>query len=283
MVILLVSCGESENNPVISFLGEPPSSIDHNREYFHQFRAEADEQNSELIIQPIQIPSWLTFDSEKQTLSGTAGWNHVNKSFLIKLQVTQGENMVDLSYNLLVNLGEIVCDQDFGDPGSSAYVLPYKSGKTYKFSQVYCSENPAWGHHNWFAYDIDMDTGEMVVASRAGEVIAIKEDNPDIGGDCSGGKENFVFILHDDGTVMSYVHFTTDGVLVEVGDRVEQGQEIALSGNSGCSAGPHTHVALFKDRTNYDRQSTIPFNYSNAVGVLDDNRGLVLGEEYTAE
>ncbi|MEO9967078.1 MAG: M23 family metallopeptidase [Reichenbachiella sp.] len=280
MLTVFLCCGDSDSSEVM-LKSEPPLVTDHNREYTYSIRSVSD-SNSELVVIEKQIPSWLSFDPESNILSGTAGWPNVNESFPVKLDLQQGDLSSELSYSIVVELGEIVCDQEFGNPEDSPYVLPYTLGETYTFGQVYCSENPAWGHHNWFAYDIDMGNGTIVLASREGEIIATKEDQPNIGGDCSGGKENFVFILHDDGTVMSYVHFTTDGVLVETGDRVVQGQEIGLSGNSGCSSGPHTHVALFKDRTNFDRQSTIPFNYSNADGPLDMNQGLVLMENYTA-
>ena len=182
----------------------------------------------------------------------------------------------------LIDTGEIMCNQDFGNPNQSPYILPFLVGKEYLLSQSYCPANPNWGHHNWFAYDFDMPNRDTIIASWSGTVLAVKEDNPNIGGDCSGGKENFVFIQHGDGTVMSYVHLITDGALVEKGDFVRQGQPIGLSGNSGCSAGPHLHVALFKDRTNYDRQSTIPLNYKNAQGPTDSNNGLVFNKQYKA-
>ena len=41
-------------------------------------------------------------------------------------------------------------------------------------------------------------------------------------------------------------------------------------------------VALFRDDSNYDRQATIPFNFSNADGPLDRNNGLILKERYEA-
>ena len=62
-----------------------------------------------------------------------------------------------------------------------------------------------------------------------------------------------------------------------------QGQPIGLSGDSGCSSGPHLHVALFKDRTNYGATNTLPLNYRNANGPLDSRNGLVQGQRYEAK
>jgi len=177
--------------------------------------------------------------------------------------------------------GEIECNSFFGDPAKSLYVLPFKAGEQFTINQSYCPPNPGWGHANWFAYDFKMSIGNTIIASRAGQVIAAQDHNPDVS-DCSGGKENWVFIVHNDGTVMQYVHLQQNGLQVEKGESVTQGQIIGLSGNSGCSSGPHTHVALFKDGTNYDRQSTIPFNYKNAEGPLDKNNGLMFNQTYKA-
>lgn len=175
-----------------------------------------------------------------------------------------------------------VCDRDFGNPTSSPYTLPYRPGLTYTVIQSYCPSNPKWGHYGWYAYDFDMQNGDTILATRAGRIELVREDRPNIGGRCGGNTANLVLVRHDDGTLMHYVHLTTDGVLVEVGDRVERGQPIGLSGNSGCSSGPHLHVYLFRAGNDYTRTGAEPFNYSNAIGPLDDRRGLVYGGAYTA-
>jgi len=177
---------------------------------------------------------------------------------------------------------EVDCDQDFSDPAASDFVLPFREGRTYRIIQGYCPADPTWGHYGWFAYDFDFPIGDTIVASRAGRVWFVRENRPDIGGDCSGGKENMIIVLHDDGTVMHYAHLTTNSVFVERGSRVEPGQPIGLSGTSGCSSGPHLHVGLYRDSTAFTHENSIPFNYRNAIGPLDANRGLMQDRAYTA-
>lgn len=172
------------------------------------------------------------------------------------------------------------CTQEFGDPAASPYVLPFPAGRSYRMFQGNCPANPAWGHNGWLAYDFDLQIGDTVIASRAGRVSFVAEHWPDSDRVC--GHENGVWMVHDDGTVMAYLHLTTNGALVSVGDRVTVGQVIGLSGDSGCSSGPHLHVGLFKDATNFDKESSMPLNYRNADGPVDERRALVQGERYTA-
>ena len=72
-----------------------------------------------------------------------------------------------------------------------------------------------------------------------------------------GGRANFVRILHDDGTMAIYAHLATNGVLARVGQRVNAGQQIGLSGNTGFTTGPHLHFALQVNRGM--RLVSIPF------------------------
>jgi len=160
--------------------------------------------------------------------------------------------------------------------------MPYKVGKRYQINQSYCPSNPNWGHYNWFAYDIKMPMNTPLLAIKSGKVIATKESNPDGTRECGVGRENYIFIEHSDLTIANYVHLIKNGVEVEVGDFVEQGQLIGYSGDSGCSSGPHLHLALFRKRGNYNRQYTLPFNFNNAEDELDRNNGLMFEEYYTA-
>lgn len=267
---------EEVNSPP-EFTSQPTLSTDHNRAYSYLIKV--DDPDGDNITYSGIYPGWLTLDSDQGLLVGTAGWDNLGNAN-IALTATDGQDEVTQSFILTVNVGEIICDVDFGDPDSSLYILPFRTGTQEKLSQSYCPSNPAWGHSNWFAFDFDTAIGDTIVATRAGTVIFMQGKYLD--GNRTPGQENFVFVEHSDGSVMHYMHLTTNGPLVAVGQQVAQGQPIALSGDSGGSIGPHVHVAVFLQRGPFDRQYTLPINFRNAQGSLDANRGLVTGQFYTA-
>ncbi len=86
-------------------------------------------------------------------------------------------------------------------------------------------------HHG---IDMSIPRGTAVKAARAGEVIKRQLSRR--------GHGNMVEIRHDDGWCTVYSH--NDELLVNVGDKVEQGQVIAHSGSTGRSTGPHLHFEI---------------------------------------
>ena len=86
----------------------------------------------------------------------------------------------------------------FGDPAESAYVLPYPLGASHPVYQSYCWVTD--GYCDQLAYDFTIPIGDPIVAARGGVVRGVREDSPDDGQGL--GKHNFVFIEHDDGTML---------------------------------------------------------------------------------
>lgn len=174
---------------------------------------------------------------------------------------------------------QVNCDTVLPPPSASAYVLPFPIGETYKVIQGNCPD--IGGHANTFAYDFNTQTGDTIVACRAGQVIWVNEQYAD--NDWTNGHENNVFIRHNDGTVIRYTHLKQNGVFVNANLLVTQGQPLGLSGSSGNTGGvPHLHLQVFRDGSSYDKWNAIPINFSNADGPVDSQNMLQNGAYYTA-
>lgn len=83
--------------------------------------------------------------------------------------------------------------------------------------------------------DIGTPVGTRVFATKGGVVTEAKTGY-------NGGYGNFITIRHNDGTMSRYGHLSK--LLVKTGEHVEQGSNIALSGNTGRSTGPHLHFEV---------------------------------------
>lgn len=178
------------------------------------------------------------------------------------------------------------CVSGFGPWETSRYVLPYSAGERYRVSQGNCAKTVgAHGGKRRFAYDFDMPIGTAVVASRPGLVEVVIERWPDVTG--GRGKDNMVRVNHGDGSFADYVQVRQNGVVVSTGDRVQQGDTVAFSGNSGFSSGPHLHfhVELHGTCTPTDPVTreggcqSAPVNFSNTIA---NPTGLVTGQFYEA-
>lgn len=159
---------------------------------------------------------------------------------------------------------------------TSKYVLPFPVGIEYKCVQGYVGRTY---HVGVFKYgiDFDMPIGSTVTAAREGQVIFVETNNSDRDGGID--KANVVIVEHDDGTFGRYVHLTKDGALVEIGQRVTQGDPIGLSGSSGDPGNPHLHFDVTRDCAQPSCH-TIPICFKNTRPHPD---GLVTREFYTAE
>ena len=160
-----------------------------------------------------------------------------------------------------------VGDKDAVHDDDYVYALPYASGRSYRVLQGYRSRFSHTGLEA-FAVDFDMPEGTAVHAARPG-VVARVEESHSIGcwEDGCGRYANFIVVLHDDGTTGEYYHLQQDGALVEVGERVERGQKIGLSGNTGHTTMPHLHFAVYR-ATEWGNTQSIPVRFLSADGLV---------------
>lgn len=200
------------------------------------------------------------------------------KSITRTLQGTESETVMRLQDNRNRQSGDIriACDWTVGDKDAEhddeqVYLFPYANASRYRLIQAYGSSLSHTGLEE-YALDFYMDVGTPVHAARSGVVAHLEESNDKGCWEKGCGKfANFVVILHDDGTTGEYYHLKKDGALVDVGQRVAAGEQIALSGNTGHTTTPHLHFAVYR-AASWGSTRSIPVRFLTVDGVIDNPR-----------
>jgi len=168
-----------------------------------------------------------------------------------------------------------------GDPRAQhsdgyRYRVPFGGLEPRRVSQGNQSEFTHQGAHA-YAFDFAMPIGTPILAARGGQVVMVNDGytqqglTPDF-----LSKANAVYILHDDRTVATYAHLDP-GAGVREGMRVNTGDLIGWSGNTGFSTGPHLHFSVWKPG-NDNRLQTLPIRFwspTDAAGFVP-TRGMWL-------
>ena len=147
-------------------------------------------------------------------------------------------------------------------PALYRYPLPWRGGP-FRLTQ---GANGRYSHFTpkgRYALDIAMPEGTPIVAARPGVVVKTENQQSGRGNNPSG---NFVRILHDDGTMGVYLHLMRGSVDVREGQHVMIGEQIARSGNTGNSTGPHLHFVI--QRNLGLALESIPFQFAQPVDSL---------------
>ncbi|MFJ5999515.1 M23 family metallopeptidase [Streptomyces sp. NPDC092370] len=130
--------------------------------------------------------------------------------------------------------------------------------KKYTLSASFAQNGGMW-QSTHSGQDFAVPSGTQVVATHGGTVVKA-------GGNGAGDGPaygNAVVIKHGNGTYSQYAHLSK--VTVRIGQIVKTGQEIAKSGNTGNSSGPHLH---FEIRTTPNYGSAVdPVKFLRAKGV----------------
>lgn len=124
--------------------------------------------------------------------------------------------------------------------GDGGFVMPIKGLVTSEFG---------WRRYRpHFGTDIDLETGDQVVASFDGMVRIAKYCN---------GYGNCVILRHNNGLETVYGHLSE--ILVEPGQTIKAGTLLGLGGNTGRSSGSHLHFEIRYLGQALDAQDFIDF------------------------
>ncbi|MFD5148312.1 M23 family metallopeptidase [Streptomyces sp. NPDC058401] len=128
----------------------------------------------------------------------------------------------------------------------------------YTLSATFGKGGTMWSHKH-SGQDFAVPVGTQVDAVSAGTVV---KAGPNGGGD-GPAYGNAIVIKHANNTYSQYAHLSK--IQVKIGEKVSKGEQIALSGNTGNSSGPHLH---FEIRTTPNYGSAVnPVSFLRTVGV----------------
>ena len=190
-------------------------------------------------VEYVYNDNWYT--TKSVTLQEPEAGYHEVTALITKLNgVEQGREMID-EVVMKEPVRKIV---EIGTMTPPTYIKPLSGGRqTSGFGRRKAPTKGASTNHR--AIDWATPTGTAIWASSGGTVSVAGWQS---------GYGYVVYINHPDGNQTRYGHLSK--ILVSTGQKVKQGQKIALSGNTGRSTGPHLHFELRVNGTPVN-----PYNY----------------------
>lgn len=191
-------------------------------------------------------PVTVVLDIKAQNMIFSGG---TNRQFLVPPGATRldlGSFTVDkpgkygLNYAYKWTLGDASISQ--ADP-QIVYDLPFASGQPFRLFQGYFG---SYSHQKEYALDFTMPEGTPILAAREGTCVeVVVNHNQGCPNRSCESYNNFITIMHSDGSFARYVHLKYQGSAIKPGDQVKRGTVIGYSGNTGYSSGPHLHFICF--------------------------------------
>ncbi|MFC9294486.1 M23 family metallopeptidase [Streptomyces sp. NPDC057011] len=168
----------------------------------------------------------------------------------------------DTTQTALAGTAELVAEQAAAQSAVAAAAakagLWDKPVEKYTLSATFGKGGSMWSHKH-SGQDFAVPTGTPVHAAAAGVVV---KAGPNGGGD-GPAYGNAIVIKHANNTYSQYAHLSR--IQVKIGQKVSVEQQIALSGNTGNSSGPHLH---FEIRTTPNYGSAVnPVTFLRNAGV----------------
>lgn len=140
------------------------------------------------------------------------------------------------------------------DPGPG--ILDYHgTGYTYDGHRGIDTSIPTFAH---------MAIGNPVYAALDGVVTELHDGEDDMSVTNTDKPFNFVFIEHGEGQGTFYLHFKRNSIRVRLNQTVRAGEQIALTGSSGNSSGPHLHFQSYVGDNVFD-----PFSGPRRPGLTN--------------
>lgn len=152
------------------------------------------------------------------------------------LPIVDRDRPVGVSLTIEIDLGA----SDNAVDGDFLYAVPFGGDEPRELVQGFDGPETHLASMR-YSLDFAMPVGTPVLAAREGTVLLVQD------GFTEGGTDprlleraNLVVVAHGDGSMASYGHLAK-GVRVRVGDHVDEGTLLGLSGATGFAGQPHLH------------------------------------------
>jgi len=187
----------------------------------------------------------------------------------------EGPGKYKFNYKSKVAMGDVTLNNtDF----SFEYELPFPKGQSFRICQGY---NGSFSHQNENALDFCMPVGTEVLTAREGIVVELIQNNTE---SCAMEEckkyNNYMTIMHADGTFAHYTHIKYNSAKFQLGDKVNSGNVIAYSGNVGYTNGPHLHFTCFVG--GFDKRKTLQtrFKIDKGESSIILKEGIIYSRNY---
>lgn len=145
--------------------------------------------------------------------------------------------------------------------------FPFPQNRTYEIIQGY---HGSFSHNdifNEYAIDFSLQIGDTITSTDKGYVVGLVEGYKYHGTTeewAETDKSNRITMYHpESGLFSQYVHLDHNGALVALGDFVERGQPIGISGMTGFTNIPHLHFNV--KIPNEDGIISIPITFEGGI------------------
>lgn len=146
-------------------------------------------------------------------------------------------------------------------------ILPFVVGQKFQVTQIFGGILTSHkGEQTQYSVDFGVPLGTPVVATHDG-VVALTKTGSRLTGSTETyrGLENLVLIYSaSTNTWTTYAHLGPE-LNVKLGDRVQKGDLIGVTGPSGMMGGPHLHYAV--EMSAVESAKAIPFSFVDRNGV----------------
>ena len=154
--------------------------------------------------------------------------------------------------------------------------FPFPKGRKYRIIQGYNGSYSHRSDYSRYAIDFNMAEGDTVCAAADGYVVGVIEGYK-YGGSSKKWRDyaNFITLYHPAmNRFTQYVHLKHEGSFVEVGDFVEQGEAIGLSGNTGYTNTEHLHFNVLIPTEN--SMISAPTSFTGDIDGAELKRGVTV-------